>query len=342
MDGGDLSPWRRNRVGVYEPSVETELKKLYSVSPDFVTILNFIRSMKAMLIRDKETFFRLDPICDTLKIHYATEVRRLFNNAKGKEAYTNEIPVRNIYFTFLRSQSPPKSLTFSSMDPFTTISRMPFLTDLPALRNLPRVLTISLAIEYEDSIWDIEGFQMHGPDVVGARHNLNHFAIPLGYHTYYPHSDIQAAAYFCERGIPAHTGLKWNDRDSTPIGFHGYSQNYWSRGGRWAGFRYLADTQEVWFAALHWEDVQQCMESYSRDCNGHRYPAFIARIWVFRTQNGRAVEPDDFPQGRCWIKVKKPEEGDPRWVGQIARTWKMIRYTVSNGHELNFQFDSRS
>ncbi|SPJ72242.1 uncharacterized protein FTOL_01970 [Fusarium torulosum] len=122
-----------------------------------------------------------------------------------------------------------------------------------------------------------------------------------------PH-DKAAAEYFVSRGIPADTGKEWRfpkhdawreidtqmDRDhiDTPqitvtprIGLYGFSRGTMSLGGKWAGFRYFTETNEVHFSPLAWSEVEFFVRRYYTpdgcviNIPVSPYPQLIARVW---------------------------------------------------------------
>lgn len=193
---------------------------------------------------------------------------------------------------------------------------------------------------------------MFDPDIIAPRRRGEGWGIArVGCH------NTAAAEYFVSRGIPADTGEKWIfamntgftlegdnisaeiDRqiryghDVTPrIGFYGFSRGTMSLGGKWAGFRYFTETNEVHFSPLAWSEVKDFVHRWYHpdpvfnDFPCAPYSQLIARVWIIKP--GKKAEPDQ--QHHCWLKVKKWEEGDPDWVTQVETMWKMVR-----GHLLN-------
>jgi hypothetical protein len=140
--------------------------------------------------------------------------------------------------------------------------------------------------------WQIDSFQVLGPDIVGKRTDEENWGLSRAYN--YP-KEYQAADYFLRMGIAPDTGFRWklpfihglpidmisDDEDisiSFPgqscipyIGFHGYSKGARSLGGKWAGFLYNPVTETVKFRPLNWTEV-------SAHYRSHIQPHFIAKV----------------------------------------------------------------
>ncbi|KAH6884229.1 hypothetical protein B0T10DRAFT_564804 [Thelonectria olida] len=157
----------------------------------------------------------------------------------------------------------------------------------------------------------------------------------------------EGAQYLSQIGAVADTGIRWNfvegatrvyfddifdfgtligeeygqgDCISPYIGLHGYSDGRRSHGGDWAGFRPAVVTGLLQFSPLNWSDVKDAIvNKHNRDFL--EMPLFSSRVWIIR---GADNPPDD--DEHSWIEVREPIEGDPRYIGQIADTWKMLRH----------------
>lgn len=235
-------------------------------------------------------------------------------------------------------------------------SEVPFSTSLHVLYDLPFVEELVVSFEAVSQAWQIDDFQMFGPDIIAPRRREEGWGLARAG----PH-DKAAAEYFISRGISADTGEKWRFQKSTTmgvsqlsdiiqapigtepgqkfdftprIGFYGFSRGTMSIGGKWAGFRYFTETEEVHFSPLAWSEVQYFINRRYRPEGMvmDTHPQFIARVWIIRP--GKEAEPDQ--QHHCWLKVKKWEEGDPDWVSQVETMWKMVR-----GHLLERRYESR-
>jgi hypothetical protein len=201
---------------------------------------------------------------------------------------------------------------------------------------------------------------MFGPDIIAPRRLKEGWGLArVG-----PH-DTAAAEYFVSRGISADTGEKWifdmdkrvapytdyisapidtrtgYGRDLTPrIGFYGFSRGTMSLGGKWAGFRYFTETNEVHFSPLAWSEVQYFVHRwYTPEGTGINpprtpHPQLIARVWIIRP--GKEAEPAQ--PHHCWLKVKEWEEGDPDWVAQVEIMWKMVRgHLLMRGYDPSYK-----
>jgi hypothetical protein len=228
-------------------------------------------------------------------------------------------------------------------------SKVPFSTSLPVFSYLPLVEELVLSIQDATSEWNIDGFQMFGPDIIASRRREE--GCPFAR---VDPQDTAAAEYFASRGISADTGENWiidmevlrgsdlssalidsitgYGRDVFPrIGFYGFSRGTISHGGKWAGFRYFTETNEVHFSPLAWSEVQYFVhrwytsEGMVINAPGEPHPRLIARVWTIKP--GKEAEPAQ--PHHCWLKVKEWEEGDPDWVAQVETMWKMVRGHLS-------------
>ncbi|KAF5722176.1 K P-type ATPase (mediates high-affinity potassium or sodium uptake) [Fusarium mundagurra] len=144
-----------------------------------------------------------------------------------------------------------------------------------------------------------------------------------------------------QAGLPIRRMLYWTTEPFMPIGAQvslvpgnvRQTRGSLSQGGKWAGFRYWTETKKIELRPLSWPEVQDAMEDDQRDRSSH--PEFIARLWI-----NRPGEPIDAEQSQYgWIEVKAPEDGDARWVEQVATTWKMVRYMLMRMDEaINFDW----
>ncbi|KAI7769297.1 hypothetical protein LZL87_011827 [Fusarium oxysporum] len=359
-----------NIARVHDYFDEQTLKKIQDSDPVIASLSDQIRCVKAINPQDGTPImssfvgveFRLDPKHDTFK---AMEMRlpavcpsASWNPQKVEGYHKYALPFENVlnvaYRTYLvRGKAPPPDdgLTIAGpstapMVPPPTYYNIPFEKDLPIFARLPKAKNLSLIVEYAGREWHVNGFQMHGPDIVGRRHHFNRWGlVRFGEHSY------AAEEYFHSRRIPADTGIAWDvngrdmvsdpedletvcaaaSRSSVPnIGFNAYSRGNTSLGGNWAGFRFWIDTNKIEFSPLSYQEVEPLIgEYYAIDERGYytSIPGLVARVWVIRSQQD--VEPTEKPHHH-WIEVTEPEFGDPEWVEQIAATWKMTCQMLSH------------
>ncbi|KAF4452318.1 hypothetical protein F53441_4836 [Fusarium austroafricanum] len=246
--------------------------------------------------------------------------------------------------------------------------KVPFSTTLPMLNRFPFLEEAVVVVDHLDSLWNIQGFQEEGPDIVAPRNPAQGWGLQrVG-----PHLQ-EAADYFESRGIIADTGITWelpklwtneyldlmsadvdlparvdpstrlgsyNDRPR--IGLRGYSRGTMSIGGKWAGFRYHTDTHKVEFSPLAWHEVQPYIDrlcvkfpDMTQPLPRRTDPMFVSRVWIIR--EGQVVK--DEPH-HCWIPVKQyDEDEDEDWVQQVETTWKMVQGTLlRRGIEIRYKF----
>ncbi|KAM0191691.1 hypothetical protein ACHAPA_008287 [Fusarium lateritium] len=327
--------------------------KLTESCKDIQSIVKSIR--KIVGFDDGRVFFRLDPISDTLLVKQMCLPE--IESTKSWDPATfgldrHALPVRRLMTQSFRIMTPlcdkdypdwmyrhhPRSF-------YPDWSEVPFSASLPVFSHLPLVEELVLSIQRAGTEWNIDDFQMFGPEIIAPRRREQGW--------FGPH-DEAAAEYFASRGISADTGEKWistfaydmggsrYDNTSPPsgtrIGFYGFSSGTMSLGGKWAGFRHFTETNEVYFSPLAWSEVQHFVHRWyapdGRAMNppGDPQPQLIARVWIIRP--GKEAEPAR--PHHCWLKVKEWEEGDPDWVAQVETMWKMVR-----GHLLDRRSDNK-
>ncbi|KAM0191686.1 hypothetical protein ACHAPQ_008850 [Fusarium lateritium] len=310
--------------------VREERKKVPKLLLSCKPIREIVKHMRRVVAvaSDSRVLFTFDLRRDTLLVQ-GMRLPRFEVEGKGKLLPVRRLITRtSLPVVATGVQLTPHQLRHMSEEPWRGL---PFQTSLPILSKLPLVEEIFVVNRFLPFNWDICGFQVFGPDIVGVRTDEENWGLARAYD--YPKA-YEAANYFLENGIASDTGIRWklpvrqegqvidmiSDEEDLSlnfpgqhcipyIGFHGYSKGTRSLGGKWAGFLYDAATESVMFRPLNWDEVHE----FYRDET--RHPHFIAKIW-FSKVDGRP-EKDDH---RGWVDVKAPEEDDPEWVEQLATT----------------------
>ncbi|KAF4442659.1 hypothetical protein F53441_11700 [Fusarium austroafricanum] len=316
--------------GLLGPSPKNKLqfKYLAESCPEIRAICNRLRRLVFTDIHNDRELFRLDPLRDTLQVRNMELPPLKRSNAwrpdKIPGRHPEALPVRKLLTVSLRVCEVESELA-QAHDASSTRSvykSLPLETSLPILSALPSAEELTVFIERTGRQWHVDGFQQHGPDIVGIRDGTS-----WGFSRVGPR-DYVAEEFFSSRGIPADTSIDWilpwgRDSISDPddlvwgpvrfsgppkIGFHGYSRGTRSLGGQWAGFRCNVATQEVQFRPLHWDEVIRRKEEAGAEGNTTK----------------RTKQPEHH-----WVDVKEPVEGDPAWVEQVATTWKMYGGSIA-------------
>ncbi|KAF4452317.1 hypothetical protein F53441_4835 [Fusarium austroafricanum] len=326
------------------------VNNLVLASRGFQYMIGIIRRLTGVSLRSGLTF-TLDPLVDTMLVRnmklprfriglllYPLPVRKLLT--------ISEYPMLPDFLDpagWLSDLADEWMWNLPGVDPVAPWKGLPFLTTLPNLAHLPKIEEMVVSIQKCPFAWHIEGFQQYGPPVLGNRtSNLNYWGLTRDYP--FPHG----GNFFEGLGIPADTGIPWRfpldadgneeDRISDPvdlrfnttrnycnyckpnIGFLGYNRGNTSLGGKWAGFRYHLQTQEVEFRPLTWDEVKGYVHRMHTPPGvalatlpGNHHPQFIARVWIIRGE--AQPEPE-----MNWAAVKEWEEGDPDWVQQLETT----------------------
>ncbi|KAG5743959.1 hypothetical protein H9Q69_013289 [Fusarium xylarioides] len=365
-----------NITSVHEYSEERAIKALLETNADVSFLVNQVRCLKAVgcdgaavMSSIGDVPFRIDPLHD---IFQAVEMRLpalrpsvSWDLRSIEGLHRHALPLEKVLcvsrtVSLRRGEAPPESDDPSDgsshgsdqagpsdapMSP-QTYFEMPMEKNLPIFSRLPKVKNLSLIVENAGREWNIEGFQMFGPDVVGLRFHGNDWGMArAGDHSY------EAQNHFLDHGIRADTRTPWefpngwdylsnpddvsqyspgDARFSPPnIGFYGYSRGNVSLGGQWAGFRLWVAEQKVEFSPLSWWEVEPLISDFhSIEERGYRtcHPGFVARVWVIRSE--KDLEETKRPHHH-WMEVREAEIGDPASVEQISTTWKMVRDMVS-------------
>ncbi|KAF5595347.1 hypothetical protein FPCIR_4507 [Fusarium pseudocircinatum] len=351
---------------VHEYPEERAFKALLETNADIATLSNQVRCLKAVGCDGAAVMssiggvpFRIDPLHDIFKV---VDIRLpalrpsvSWDPRSIEGHHRHALPVENILsvsrtVSLRRGEAPPESDDQSdgssqgsgpSDGPPSTYYEMALKKDIPIFSRLPKAKNLSLIIENAGREWNIEGFQMFGPDVVGPRFHGNDWGMARAG----DHSE-EAQNHFTNRGIRADTRIPWtfvngwdylsnpedvshyspgDARFSPPnIGFHGYSRGNVSLGGQWAGFRLWVAENKVEFSPLSWWEVEPLIaDYYSIEERGYRtcHPGFVARVWIIRAE--KDLEETKRPHHH-WMEVREAELGDPASIEQISTTWKMV------------------
>ncbi|KAF5677155.1 hypothetical protein FDENT_9278 [Fusarium denticulatum] len=355
---------------------EQAIKALLEINADVASLANQVRCLKAVGCNGAAVMssiggvpFRIDPLHDGFQV---VDMRlpalrpSVSWDPRSIEGYhRHALPVENVLsvsrtVSLRRGEAPPESDDQSDGSghgsdqagpsdapmPPQTYFEMPMEKDLPIFSRLPKAKNLSLIIENAGREWNIEGFQMFGPDVVGPRFHGNDWGMArAGDHSF------EAQNHFIDRGIRADTRTPWtfvngwdylsnpedvshyspgDARFSPPnMGFHRYSRGNVSLGGQWAGFRLWVAENKVEFSPLSWWEVEPLIRDYHFiEERGYRtcHPGFVARVWIIRAE--KDLEETKRPHHH-WIEVREAELGDPASVEQISTTWKMVRDMLS-------------
>ncbi|KAF4436802.1 hypothetical protein FACUT_6151 [Fusarium acutatum] len=363
-----------NIAWVHDHYEEQAFKALQESSSDIASLADQVRCLKAVGCDGGPIMssiggvpFRMDPRHDTFQ---AIEMRLPAlrpsvswepENIPGQHRHA--LPVENVLSVsrtvwLPRGQAPPEHDDQSngtghgsdeagpSDAPPSSYYEMTLEKNLPIFSRLPKAKNLSLIVENAGREWNIEGFQMFGPDVIGPRFHGNDWGMRrAGDHS------LEAQNHFLSRGIRADTRTPWTfpngwDYLSDPedvsnyspgdarfypptIGFYGYSRGNVSLGGQWAGFRLWVAEKKVEFSPLSWWEVEPLIgDYYSFEERGYRtcHPGFVARIWIIRSE--KDLEETKRPHHH-WMEVREAEIGDPASAEQISTTWKMVRDMLS-------------
>ncbi|KAF5575160.1 hypothetical protein FPANT_11452 [Fusarium pseudoanthophilum] len=359
---------------VHEYGKERTIKALLETNADVAALVNQVRSLKAVGCDGAAVMssiggvpFRIDPLHDTLQVVDmrlpALRPSISWDPRTTQGLHRHALPVENVLsvsrtVSLRRGEAPPQSDDQSdgsghgsdqagpSDAPPSTYFEMGMEKNLPIFSRLPKIKKLSLIIENAGREWNIEGFQMFGPEVVGPRFHGNDWGMArAGEHS------VAAQDHFINHGIPADTRTRWrfvngwdylsHPEDVSPfspgdarfsppnIGFYGYSRGNVSLGGQWAGFRLWVAENKVEFSPLSWWEVEPLIrEYYSIEERGYYtcHPGFVARVWVIRSE--KDLEETKRPHHH-WMEVREAEIGDPASIEQICTTWKMVRDMLS-------------
>ncbi|KAF4957347.1 hypothetical protein FSARC_11346 [Fusarium sarcochroum] len=337
--------------------------------PEIREIIEHIRPLKA--VDQKGVFmFSFDPDRDTLVV-WDMNLPRMIGNfnwipSDGPVSGLDDgaLPIRRLLTCSTYIMPPevtgpaeeildPMYWLFGNMDELWQDA--PFSTSFPVFSRFPRIQEFVLSIQIAPTKhWHIDVSQMSEPEIAAPRQINDTQGTAME-----SHQKPSLAENLLIRGIPDDTGPdeEWNlfGNPSAPssglgsgpqIDAHGYSGGAMSEGGKWAGFRYYVETEEVEFSPLAWSEVRQFVRRLHAP-NGSAMvlpviqdPQLISRVWIIRPNN--KIEPEEQPH-HCWTKVKKWEEGDPEWVQQLESTWKMVRGTLlqRGGVEERYSFMTR-
>ncbi|EWG50017.1 hypothetical protein FVEG_09355 [Fusarium verticillioides 7600] len=363
-----------NIAWVHSYGQEQAIKALLETNADIASLANQVRCLKAVGCDGTAVMssiggvpFRIDPLHDIFQVVDmrlpALRPSVSWDPLSIQGLHRHALPVENILsvsrtVSLRRGQAPPDTDHQSdgsghgsnqagpSDAPPSTYFEMGMEKNLPIFSRLPKIKNISLIIENAGREWNIDGFQMFGPDVVGPRFHGNDWGMTrAGDHSW------EAQEHFISREIRADARIPWtfvngwdylsnpedvshyspgDARFSPPyIGLYGYSRGNVSLGGQWAGFRLWVTEQKVEFSPLSWWEVEPLVrEYYSIEERGYRtcHPGFVARVWVIRSE--KDLEETKRPHHH-WMEVREAEIGDPASVEQICTTWKMVRDMLS-------------
>ncbi|RSM02602.1 hypothetical protein CEP52_007910 [Fusarium oligoseptatum] len=296
--------------------------------------------------------FHLDPKRDTLKVW---EMQLPNPDPYGEGHWGWSIPVRKLLTVFPLVLNPYSDVSTGVSDPTWHDETLDMDIDLSFL---PMIEEMTLVVQSAGWEWNIEGFQMYGPDVVENRGPNDNWG-----RGGYGHLRLIAEDHFWIRKIRGSTPYRWKGCDAdlfdpldvlrmddtslsryAPyIGFYGYSRGAYSLGGNWPGFRYYTDTKEVEFSPLSFSEINFAtdrQDTLEREPESGRDAQLVSRVWIIRP--GRPAPP--VGRHHCWIKVKAWRMGDPDWVWQVENTWKMVKgmlfgYTeIDDGHGLHVKY----
>ncbi|KAM0425361.1 hypothetical protein ACHAPT_009418 [Fusarium lateritium] len=278
--------------------------------------------------------FHFDPKQDTLKVW------EMKLPIAAPYHAPSPVPVRKLLTVFPHALNPWNKVSTGVSDPAWVDES---LEDCSVGRHLETVEEMTLLIQSAGPEWRIDGFQMYGPHLPGPRRPWDSRFPPV-----FACIDKDPEPHFRARGIRDSTQYRWKGchrnlfdsgvmrsidptglTNQTPyIGFHGYSNGRFSMGGKWAGFRYYADTNNVEFSPLAFSEISFATDKQGtaeREPEGGCDAQFVARVWIIRP--GRPAPPDE--PHHCWVPVKMWEEDEPAWVRKVRNTWKMVSSMLS-------------
>ncbi|KAF5536078.1 K P-type ATPase (mediates high-affinity potassium or sodium uptake) [Fusarium mexicanum] len=266
---------------------ETELRRIRASCPEIKTICDRIRYFVVSSWGGKVS--RLDPVRDTFGMcePFPSKITQIPCEQGPESSEQADLPIRRMLYWTGMLVHPHLQQSYAEL-PFNSL---PLWTRTPMLKAFTMVLGTC------DRIWHIESFQQYGPKTRNDTLEEEEFLSTWG-----------------------------ASRPDLPlrIGFHGYSGDNISQGGKWPGFRYWTETKKIEFRTLTWPEVQPCAEDCPAKSSDRKHPDFIARLWINRP--GESMDAEQSQYG--WIEVKDPEEDDALWVEQVATTWKMVRHMM--------------